>query len=106
MRYLVKINELGKKIDYLKKQLDIIDEKIISLENEKKSLTWQGVASTTFNNKYDQYILKLKKIEKSTVVCIDYFMQYYDKYGQGYRDFKKKYARFYKPEVKDELSSL
>ena len=93
MKYLVKINELEKKIDYLKEQLDIILETITKLENEKKKLKWKGPASELFIKKYDDFIIKLKKLGMSSLECIRYFIQYYDKYGTKYEALKNKYVK-------------
>ena len=106
MRYLVKVNELEKKIDYLKKQLDIISESITNLEKEKEQLDWQGFAHETFLKKYNLNMTKLKQIEQSTVNCLSFFIQYYDKYGDIYKEFKNKYSRDLITEVKNGLSKI
>ena len=106
MRYLVKVNELEKKIDYLTKQLDIIRENITNLEKEKDLLDWEGPAREAFLKKYNENLVKLKQIEQSTITCLGFFIHYYDRYGDIYKEFKNKYARVLKTEVKDELSKI
>ncbi len=104
MRYLVRVKELEGKIDYLSKQLDIIDENIVKLEKEKELLNWKGVACESFLKKYDRNIVKLKKIQQSTVTCIEFLIKYYDRYGEVYKKFKAKYANILNVEVENGLS--
>ena len=93
MRYLVKIGELGSKIDYLEKQLSYIDENIDNLKKIKNSIIWEGTASASFFNKYDEYIMELTTIENNTLELLKYLMAYYDKYGTKYAILSRKYAK-------------
>lgn len=106
MRYLIRVNELEKKIDFLKQQLDIIDENIINLEKAKLNIHWQGSAGNAFLNKYDNHILKLKNIQRATVLCIGYFMKYYNGYSDQYTLLRNKYSKLFDMEDKNGYSSF
>ena len=95
MRYIVKINELGKIINYLEQQLSIIDENITNLKSIKSSIIWQGRTSSLFLNKYDNYILELTIMTKNILALLDYLTKYYDKYGDRYMILHQKYAKYY-----------
>lgn len=93
MRYLVKIGELGRKIEFLEKQLAIIDENIVNLKNVQSSVIWEGKASASFFNEYDKYLSQLNVIEENTLNLLEYLTSYYDKYGERYSELRQKYAR-------------
>lgn len=92
MRYLVKLDELKQKIDYLEKQLSIIDENISVLKNVKSSIIWEGKASTAFNNHYDNYIGELTSIEEKILSSISYLYKFYDRYGSEFNDMRQKFV--------------
>ena len=92
MRYLVKISELKQKINYLEKQLSIIDENITNLKNVKSSIIWQGDAFLKFSDKYDDYINRLVGIEEKTISSIDYLMKFYKNYGDDYMSIRAKFT--------------
>ena len=92
MKYFVKLNDLGNKIDFFEEQLNVIDEKITYLELSRESVMWQSDAANEFYNNYDLYITSLKKIEKQILSFIEYLVSYYDKYGAKYNELRRKYA--------------
>lgn len=100
MRYIVRIGELGKKIDFLEDQLTTIDETIDSLNKVKSTIIWEGEASMAFSDKYDTYILELTMIAKNILEIIKYLVAYYDKYGNRYSLLRQKYAKYFE-EVED-----
>lgn len=91
MRYLVRIDELKQKVDFMTKQLLIIEEKITEMNNLKSSLIWEGDASRIFLNNYINYIDELNKTKKGIEVIIKYLTSYYDKYGNAYANLRRKY---------------
>ena len=92
MRYLVKLGELGQKIEYLNKQLSIIDENISNLVTFKDNIIWEGKASVTFSNYCDNYIKELEKIEENILSYIEYLLKYYDNYGNEHLRIKKQFT--------------
>ena len=93
MRYLVKIGELGRRIEFLEKQLAIIDENIVNLKNVRSSVIWEGKASVSFFNEYENYLTQLNLIEENTLKLLEYLSSYYNKYGEKYGELRRKYAR-------------
>ena len=92
MRYLVKIGELGEKIDYLEKQLSIIDENINYLKSIKNNIIWEGTASLKFNEYYDNYLKELSIIEKTITSYIKYLATFYNNYSNEYLRIRQKYT--------------
>lgn len=99
MRYLVKIGELGQKIDYLEKQLSIIDENISYLKTIKSNIIWEGEASLRFNDYYDNYINELTNIENRILSNIKYLATYYKNYGNEYMRLRQKFVNLADREV-------
>lgn len=99
MKYLVRVNDLGQKIDYLEKQLDIINEKVNYLETYKNSVIWEGDGADTFYENYESYINELKGIEQNTLSFIEYLTTYYDKYGNTYSTLRSKYKNMLDEEL-------
>ena len=94
MRYLVKIGELGKKIDYLDNQLSIIDKNIEQLNKIKSTIIWEGEASIKFYDSLDEYIIELKIIASNILDLIKYLLAYHDRYSLRYSDLRRKYAKY------------
>ena len=92
MRYLVKIGELREKIDFLEKQLLIIDENIDYLKKLKSDIIWEGQASLTFSNHYDNYIKELITIRETISSYIRYLTTFYRNYGNEYLRIRQKYT--------------
>ena len=92
MRYLVKIGELKEKIDYLEKQLSIIDKNIEVLRTIKSSIKWEGEASLSFERNFNSYLKELNMIENYILANIRYLIKYYDVYGTEYTRLRRKYA--------------
>ena len=92
MRYLVKIGELGEKIDYLEKQLSIIDENINYLKSIKTNIVWEGTASLKFSEHYDNYLKELVSIEKTITSYIKYLTTFYNNYSNEYLRIRQKYT--------------
>jgi len=95
MKYLVRINELKTKNDFLEERLAIIDEMIIHIENSKDKIIWEGSAKKAFINKCDEYIIKLKEIEKEIIKMIAYLESYHNNYDEEYEKLKNKYIRLF-----------
>ena len=91
MKYLVKTKELKDKVDYIAKQIMIIDENIENLSKIKSSIVWEGVASAKFLDIYDNYISELKYIEKDLIAIDKYLSSYGESYDIGYANLIKKY---------------
>lgn len=98
MRYLVRLNDLDEKIIAMEKQLDIIDESISNIEKLKVNFKWEGDSKIIFIEKYNQYINRLRNIEKTILECIDFFSEYSSKYSEKCQMLKKKYASLYDEE--------
>ena len=92
MRYLVKIGELGEKIDYLEKQLSIIDENINYLKKLESSIIWEGKASLKFSNYHTNYLNQLVSIENTILSYIKYLTTFYNNYGNEYLRIRQKYT--------------
>ena len=95
MRYFVRIGDLGRKIEYLEKQLDSIYENIDNLVKVKSTIIWEGDASTEFYDVYDIYIEELKIMAENTLEFIEYLSKYYDRYSTSYESLRRKYASLY-----------
>ena len=95
MRYFVRIGDLGRKIEYLEKQLDVISENIDNLIKVKSTIIWEGDASSEFYDVYDNYILELKTIAQNTIEFIEYLSKYHDRYSTTYGELRNKYASLY-----------
>ena len=93
MRYLVRVGELGGKIDYLENQLSIINENINNLTKVKSSVIWEGEASLKFFTMLDNYINELKLIAQNTLELINYLNKYYDRYSTRYGALHRKYIK-------------
>ena len=91
MRYLVKLGELEQKIEYLEKQLSIIDENIFYLKNIKSNIIWEGKAAQSFSNYYDNYINKLINMEDKIYSIINYLNKFYENYGDSYIRIRKQF---------------
>lgn len=96
MRYYINLGELKQKIEYFEQQLSIIDDNIEYLEVIKKEIIWEGEASISFDNHYNEYLDELKKIEKKILSYINYLIQYYESYGTEYKRMRTKYANMSK----------
>ena len=92
MRYLVKLGELRQKIEFLEKQLSIIDDNVENLKIIKTNIKWEGEASNSFDNKYNEYLKELTLIEERILSYIKYLIQYYESYGAEYKRLRTKYA--------------
>ena len=92
MRYLVKIGELGEKIEYLEKQLSIIDENIDYLEKVKSTIIWQGEAALKFDETYSNYIKDLIRIESRILSYVEYLIKFYNNYGEEFVRIRQKYT--------------
>ena len=99
MRYLVKIGELRQKIEFLEKQLSIIDENIEYLKVIKTNIVWKGEASHSFDRHYNEYLKELTTIEENILSSIKYLIRYYDNYGNEYNRLRKKYANVVNREI-------
>ena len=99
MKYLVKIGDLGHKIKYLEKQLDVIYNKVNYLETYKKSVVWVGSGAESFFANYNNYITELKNIEKETLSFIEFLTTYYNRYGEEYANLRSKYKDLLDEEV-------
>lgn len=91
MRYLVKIGELGEKIEYLEKQLSIIDENIGILEKAKSTIVWQGEAYVRFNENYNKYIKDLVRMEQKILSYIEYLVKFYNNYSDEFMRIRERY---------------
>ena len=92
MRYLVKVDELSQKIEYLENQLLIIDENIEFLKNIKLNIIWEGEAYLTFVNNYDNYLDELDIIKKNILSYIDYLKLFYNNYENEFLKLRQKYV--------------
>lgn len=99
MRYFVKLNELGEKIDFMEKRLDIIHENVENLKSIKNNLSWEGEAANDFYQKYDNYLLKLQISEQKIINSVLFLVSFYDKYGNEYMRIRNKYANVLDMEV-------
>ena len=91
MRYLVKLGELEQKIEYLEKQLSIIDENVSYLKTIKSNIIWEGEAAQSFSNYYDNYINNLINIEDKIYTTINYLNKIYESYGNNYTSIRKQF---------------
>ena len=92
MRYLVKIGELGERIDYLENQLSIIDENIDYLKNIESGIVWEGEASLRFSNYHTNYLKELSNTEKTILSYIQYLITFYNNYGEEFVRIRQKYT--------------
>lgn len=89
MKYLVRLDELKQKVEFMTKQLLIIEEQIEEMNKVKGSFIWEGDASKTFMNNYTKYVGELVTIRNGIEVIIKYLTTYYDKYGATYANLRK-----------------
>lgn len=99
MRYFIKINEVGEKVDFMEKKLDIIHDNIENLRILKDELSWQGDAASIFYQQYDNYLLKLRDSEQKIINSILFLKSFYNKYGDEYERLRRKYANIIDMEV-------
>ena len=105
MRYFIKLNDLGEKIDFMEKRLDIIHENIENLKLIRDNLTWKGDAADNFCQNYDNYLLKLQIAEQKIINSVLFLTSFYDKYGNEYMRIRNKYANIFDMEVQNGLLS-
>ncbi len=98
MRYFVKLNDLEEKLIVMGKQLDTIDENISNIEKLKLNFNWEGDSKIVFLEKYNQYVNRLRDIERNILNCIDFFTEYCTKYSEECQRLKQKYADLYDEE--------
>ena len=92
MRYLVKVGDLGEKIEYLEKHLSNIDDNINYLKSIKPNIVWEGEASIIFNRNFDEYLNKLISIEDTISSYIDYLNTFYNNYGNEFLRLRQKHT--------------
>ncbi len=90
MRYLVKLGELGQKIENVQEQLASIDENINNLSDIKSNIIWEGEASLVFSEDYENYLNELDYIRENIISSIKYLSYYYNNYSHEYLDMKKR----------------
>ena len=91
MRYLVKVNELKERIDFINNQIKVIEENIDSLNKIKTTIVWEGVAAVKFMNNYNKYLVELGKLKSKLDLISKYLIGYHDRYGTAYRDLINKF---------------
>ena len=99
MNYLVRVDSLKEKVNYLENQLKNIDEKIVELEQVKANLKWDGDAATTFVEVYDNYLSDLKEIERKIFSYIKFLNAYCDKYGDEYGRLRREFSSLVTEEI-------
>ena len=95
MRYLVKVDALKEKNIFFEGQLKLIDESIQNIELLKSSLTWEGEAKDSFIIKYDEYLQKLKSLERNIISFVAFMKSFQGNYEEEYQNLKKEYANAY-----------
>ena len=95
MRYLVKVEELKNKNEYLEKQLKLIDESILVIESLKSKLIWEGDTKESFIVKYDEYLEKLKKFEQNYISFLAFMKSFQGNYAEEYQNLKREYANVF-----------
>ena len=93
MRYLVSVNDLNEKTEYITKQLMIIDENIEALKKIESAIVWEGESATKFINNHNNYIKDLSNIEKNALSINKYLMNYANSYGSEYGRLINKYSK-------------
>lgn len=91
MKYYININQVEKKIEFFKKELEEIDEKIKYAKKLPKSLIWEGDAADIFKDKYNNYINKLEDLEIGLLHYIKTLVQFDSKYDHIYDEMKKRF---------------
>ena len=103
MKYLVKIEDLKKKTEFLENEIDNIKDYVNNLKDAKKILIWEGTARNKFDEKYDAYIEELNSMLKGLIKILLYYKSFYSNYDDEYKVLKNKYKDLLGMEDKDEL---
>ena len=88
-RYLVKINELNEKNNYIYETILQINESIKNIEHAKDNVKWVGLSQDKFMNKYSEYVESLNKMSKDLETCLNITKSFYNNYTIGYQDIKR-----------------
>lgn len=99
MKYLVRVNDVKSKVDYMEQKLEIINENVKKLDALKTKLLWEGAASQRFIINYNQYISNLNQMQKMIIECIGVYELFYSRFGEEYNRLKKEYNYLYNTEV-------
>ena len=99
-RYLVKINDLKNKNEYLKNKIQTIDDEINKLNKAQENVRWTGPARDKFMINYNNYIEELLKMSENLKKCLKVNEQFYNNYSGGYKKIKKGYQN-----IKEDLEN-
>lgn len=91
MKYYININQVEKKIDFFKKELENIDEKVKHAKKLPRNLIWEGDAADKFMKKYENYIDNLEDLEMGLLHYIKTLVQFDNKYNHVYDEMEKRF---------------
>lgn len=87
-KYLVKLNELNDKNNFINENITSIRDSINNISELGKDVYWIGQAKEDFFVKYEEYIKKLNEMYHNLESCLNVTKKYQENYQNGYQKIK------------------
>lgn len=88
-RYLVKLNDLEEKNNFLNDKISSIRESVSNIKALKNDICWESPSEKDFFKKYEEYIDELNNMLVNLEKALQVTKKYHENYTSGYNKITK-----------------